>query len=122
MSIKTFLSRLWSRWEWTTNSDLKRIIIMNQEEQLAALHRAAGTLQKSLGEIRTKLDEQSDAIKTLTDKLNSGTVSPEVADAIASVLKISDDLDALVPDAPATPAADPNPTPTEPVFEYLDTK
>lgn len=104
MNILCILWRqFWSCWPLATKHDLKQLkkeLEMNQVELAAGLK----TLQTQVGKVAleqsNRFDVLSKEIADLKTVIEQGTVTPEVASALADVQTAMQALDDVVPDAP----------------------
>jgi hypothetical protein len=99
---KTFSQWLGSRWPMNRNDLNKKLerIIMNQVELSAALDKLTEQVGKVAKEQSDRFDALTAEVTRLTDLINAGTVTPEVAAALTNVQTAMDRMDDAVPDAP----------------------
>jgi len=73
---------------------------MTQQELSAALDKLTAQVGKVAKEQSDRFDTLTAKIKELTDIIEAGEVTPEVATALASVQTALNTLDEAIPDAP----------------------
>src|ERR1017187_6473195 len=95
-----------SHCECATTQDLKAMearIVMTNKELETALNNQTTQIGKIAKEQNDRFVVLTKEVADLTDKINAGDVTPEVAAALVSTQAALDSLDAAIPDAPVTP-------------------
>lgn len=85
---------------WSLRGRDQKRIIMTQAELSAALDKLTAQVGKVAAEQSTRFDTLTAEVKRLTDIINAGEVTPEVAAALATVQTALQNLDDAIPDAP----------------------